>query len=261
MNARQYATLLLEARPPVVTITLNRPERRNAIGPTMVNELLYALDDAFADGEVRCVVLTGAGTTFCAGGDFGQMSGAADAPALPARGDYADLLRVMMRAPKPVVARVNGHAMGGGLGLVAASTFAIASADAKLGTPEVDVGLFPMMIMAVLSRLMPRRRLLEMMLLGQRLTAAKALDVGLLNRTVPAAELDSAVLELTTSIAGKSPTALRMGLEAFADQDDLDLAASLPLLRDRLAAILTTQDAAEGLSAFLQKRPPKWTGR
>ena len=99
------------------------------------------------------------------------------------------------------------------------------------------------------------------MVLGQRLTAAQALDVGLVNRTVPAADLDSAVHELTASIAGKSPTALRMGLEAFADQDDLDLAASLPLLRDRLAAILATQDAAEGLSAFLQKRPPKWTGR
>ena len=260
MSARSYTTLLVEAVPPLTTLTLNRPERRNAIGPAMVNELLYALDDAFADNQTRCVVITGAGTTFCAGGDFAQMAGGADAAALPVRGDYADLLRVMMRAPKPVVARVNGHAMGGGLGVVAASTFAIASSDAKLGTPEVDVGLFPMMIMAILSRLMPRRRLLEMMLLGQRLTAQEAVGAGLLNRAVPAADLDTAVLELTTAIAGKSPTALRLGLEAFADQDDLDLASALPLLRERLAAILATDDAAEGLSAFLQKRPPRWTG-
>jgi enoyl-CoA hydratase/carnithine racemase len=261
MTARSWSTLMVQTAPPVVTIVLHRPERRNAIGPTMVNELLYALDDAFADPAVRCVVLTGSGSMFCAGGDFAQMSGSGSADSLAVRGDYADLLRTMMRAPKPIVAKVNGHALGGGLGLVAASTFAIASEDAKLGTPEVDVGLFPMMIMAVLARWVPRRRLLEMMLLGQRVGAGEAAAMGLLNRVVASSELDVAVDELVAAIASKSPTAIRMGLEAFADQDDLALGEALPMLRDRLAAILATEDAAEGLAAFMQKRPPRWTGR
>src|SRR5690606_23087994 len=117
-------------------ITLNRPDKRNAIGPQMVNELLWALSDAGQDASVRSIVLTGAGNAFCAGGDFSQMTGGADASELPPKGDYKDLLLALWRPEKPVISRVNGHAMGGGLGIVAASTFAIASTDAKLGTPE-----------------------------------------------------------------------------------------------------------------------------
>jgi enoyl-CoA hydratase/carnithine racemase len=228
----------------------------------MVNELLYALDDAHADEDVRAVVLTGEGKAFCAGGDFAQMSGgAADGPALPPKGDYADLLLAMTRAEKPIVARVNGPAMGGGLGLVAASTFAIAEAGATLGTPEINVGLFPMMIMAVLARLVPRRRLLEMMLFGQKMTAAEALAAGLLNRVVPAEELDAAVTTVTDEIAKKSPLTIGLGLRAFAAQDDLDLAEALPLLRAKLGEVLATDDAQEGLMAFLEKRPPVWKGK
>jgi len=160
-----------------------------------------------------------------------------------------------------VVARVNGIAFGGGLGLVAASTFAIASADAKLGTPEVEVGIFPMIIMAMLARSMPRRRLLEMMLLGQKLDAAEAASVGLVNRVVPASDLDAAVAALVGTLAAKSPTALRLGLRAFAAQDDMDLERALPMLRERLAECLATDDAREGLAAFLEKRSPRWTGK
>ncbi|HEU4533349.1 MAG TPA: enoyl-CoA hydratase-related protein, partial [Polyangiaceae bacterium] len=174
-----YATLLVsDGAHGARTLTLNRPERRNAIGPQMVGELHDALAAAFADEAVRSVVLTGAGKAFCAGADFGQIT-EGPAPLAATRGDYAELLLALVRAPKPIVARVNGHAFGGGLGLVAASTFAVAAEGAELGTPEINVGLFPMMIMAVLTRLMPRRRLLEMMLLGERLTAAEARDVGL----------------------------------------------------------------------------------
>lgn len=261
MSERSYQTLLVEQRPDRSIITLNRPERRNAIGPQMVNELLYALDDAFGHDACRTVVLTGSGQSFCAGGDFSQMSGEAGAATLPPRGDYADLLSFMMRAPKPIVARVNGHAMGGGLGLVAASTFAVASTEAKLGTPEINVGLFPMMIMAVLARLVPKRQLLELMLLGQRVTAERALELGLLNRVTPPDALDAAVNELCDGIASKSPITVKLGLEAFADQADLSLEQALPLLRERLGACLATEDAVEGLSAFLQKRPPKWKGK
>ena len=170
MIDRGYATIRVAASDGVATLTLSNPARKNAIGPVMVNELLHALADAEADPEVRVVVLTGAGDAFCAGGDFAQMTGGAGGKdALPPKGDYADLLLAMTRATKPIVARVNGHAMGGGLGLVAASHFAVAQRGAKLGTPEINVGLFPMMIMAVLQRVVPRRRLLEMMLFGERM--------------------------------------------------------------------------------------------
>jgi len=243
------------------TLTLSYPERRNAIGPLMTNELLYALEAARGDASVRAIVLTGEGQSFCAGGDFSQMSGGPDAPARPPKGDYADLLLALWRSDKPVIARVNGHAMGGGLGLVAASTFAVASTEAKLGTPEVDVGLFPMMIMAVLSRLMPRRRLVEMMLLGQRLSAEEARSAGIVGRVVAPAELDAAVAELAQALGSKSPSTLRLGLRALADSEELDLERALPLLRERLGECLATSDAQEGLTAFLQKRPPVWAGR
>ncbi len=260
MTARVFHAIAVAVADGVATVTLNRPERRNAIGPQMANELLWAFADAADDASVRAIVLTGAGKAFCAGGDFQQMTAGADADALPHRGDYADLLLAMTRSPKPIVARVNGHAMGGGLGLVAASTFALASTDAQLGTPEIDVGLFPMMIMAVLARLVPRRRLLEMMLLGERMSADEAARVGLVSRAVAPGELDAAVAALCAKVASKSPSTVRLGLEAFAAQDDLDLATALPLLRERLGLVLATNDAREGLMAFLEKRPPVWTG-
>ncbi|CAN5780977.1 enoyl-CoA hydratase/isomerase family protein [soil metagenome] len=257
---RLYGKIRVAECDGVRTVTLHNPERRNAIGPQMVNELLYALEDAHADGDVRSLVLTGEGKAFCAGGDFAQMTGSADGPALPSKGDYADLLLAMTRSELPIIARVNGPAMGGGLGLVAASTFAIAESGASLGTPEINVGLFPMMIMAVLARLVPRRKLLEMMLFGQKLTAEQALAVGLLNRVVPADELDAAVRTVTDDIGKKSPITVALGLRAFAAQDDLDLEEALPMLREKLGECLATDDAREGLMAFLEKRPPVWKG-
>jgi enoyl-CoA hydratase/carnithine racemase len=259
---RGYAMIRVAEQGGVVTVTLHNPARKNAIGPAMVNELLHALADAADDTAVRVVVLTGAGDAFCAGGDFSQMTGGATGGAeLPVKGDYADLLLAMTRYGKPIVARVNGHAMGGGLGLVAASHFAVAARGAKLGTPEVNVGLFPMMIMAVLQRVVPRRRLLEMMLFGERMEADQAASMGLVNRAVEPAELDAAVKQVTDLLVSKSPITLRLGLEAFAAQDDLDLEAALPLLRERLAGCLATDDAREGLMAFLEKRKPIWTGK
>jgi enoyl-CoA hydratase/carnithine racemase len=258
---REYGRIKVTRAGGVETLTLAYPERRNAIGPRMCNELLWALEDARDADLVRTIVLTGEGRAFCSGGDFAEMTSGVTESKLPHKGDYADLLLALMRSDKPVVARVQGHAMGGGLGLVAASTFAVASTEAKLGTPEIDVGLFPMMIMAVLARHVPRRRLLEMMLFGEKLDATEAARVGLVNRAVAPEQLDAEVDKITAAIAGKSPITVRLGLRAFAAQDDMDVAAALPMLRDRLAECLSTDDAREGLTAFLQKRPPQWTGK
>jgi enoyl-CoA hydratase/carnithine racemase len=261
MHARAYKTLLVSVDASIATVTLNRPERRNALGAQMTNELLYAFDDAAADDEVRCTVLTGAGSAFCAGADLGQLTGVADALELPPKGGYDDLLRMMTRTTKPIVARVNGHAMGGGLGLVAASSIAIASSDAKFGAPEVKLGLFPFMIYAVLERLMPRRRLMELLLCGERLSADDAAQLGLLNRAVPAAELDAAVKSVTDSLTAASPSAIKLGLSAVHEVDGLSFDEKLPTLAQRLVECLATEDAREGLTAFLEKREPKWKAR
>ncbi len=260
--SRTYGKIKVARDGAIERVTLFNPERRNAIGPQMVNEVCWALADAAEDASVRVVVITGEGKAFCAGGDFAQMTGgASDANELAHKGDYADLMLAMMRYEKPIIARVNGAAMGGGLGIVAASHFAIAQSDAKLGTPEVDVGLFPFMIAAVLARIVPRRALVEMMLRGQKLEAQTAQQIGILSRVVSPENLDVEIDVLCTDLAARSPTALRLGLRAFAAQDDLALADALPMLRTALGECLGTEDAREGLTAFLQKRKPQWTGK
>ncbi len=258
MQERPYETITATAADGVATITLNLPERKNPLGPGMVNELLYALDDAKDSDEVRVIVLTGAGKAFSAGGDLKQMGGKSE---LKPKGDYVDLLMRFTQLEKPTVARVPGYAMGGGLGLVASCDFAVACESAILGTPEVKRGLFPMMIMAVLQQVVPRRELMSMMLLGEKMDARRAKELGLLSHVVPDDELDSATAELAGKLASQSPTAMRMGLRAFHHQREQAMADALPYLRDQLFALLGTEDAREGLSAFFQKREPKWTGR
>lgn len=262
MDARAWRTIRVEIAGPVATIAMNRPERKNPLGPEMVNEMVIALDDAKDDASIRVVVITGAGSAFSAGGDLKQISGGGGGgESLPHRGEYVDLLLRFTTLGKPTIARIPGVAMGGGLGIAASCDFAIACESAVLGTPEIHRGLFPMMIMAVLRRVVSRRRLMEMMLLGETMSARDAERIELVSKVVPDAELDSAVGALAARLAAQSPTALRMGLSAFHAQADRDLASSLPMLRDELAAILGTEDAKEGLMAFLEKRAPQWTGR
>lgn len=247
---------------PVATLTIDDPDRRNALTNEAMAELSEALGNACGDGDVRVIVITGAGDrAFSAGGDL--SGGFVDAP-LAGHGDrgaLADLIRGMRRCPKPVVGRVNGHALGGGLGLVAGCDIAIAAEHATFGTPEIGVGLWPMMITAVLRPLVPRRPLLEMMLTGRRFGAKEAAQLGIVNRVVLADELDTAVGETVDALASQSPAALALGKSAFYAVEDMDLDTALDHLHIGLTAVATTEDAAEGIKAFLDKRDPTWKGR
>jgi enoyl-CoA hydratase/carnithine racemase len=258
-----FEVLIYEPKGVICTITMNRPERRNALSGQLVNELIVALETAGADPEIRVIVLTGAGGAFCSGGDLSQMSGggADGASAMPWRGGFVELNLAFNACGKPIIARVERYAYAGGLGLVCACQFAIAEEVAKFGTPEIDRGVFPMMIMANIFRNVPRRKGLEMLLLGERMTAAQAVEMGILNRAVPAEDLDDAVAELAARLASKSPAILRLGLEAFYEQDGKRIEVALPYLQEMLMKCFATEDAREGLMAFMQKREPVWKGR
>ncbi|WP_342381134.1 enoyl-CoA hydratase-related protein [Myxococcus stipitatus] len=255
--------VLYEVQGPQALLTINRPKARNALSPSVVKALMDGLERADADSAVRVVVLTGAGEkVFCAGGDLGQMTG--DAGFLSThegRRSYGKLLARFQDVRKPTVARVNGHALAGGLGLVLACDLAVAVDGADLGTPEIDVGLFPMMMMALLQRHVGRKRALELVLTGDRLPAREALSLGLLNRVVPVAELDGAVTALAQKLAGKSQSVLALGRRAFFTAEDLPLPAALEFLSSQLSLNVLAEDAAEGVSAFLEKRPPQWKDR
>ena len=243
------------------TITIDDPDRRNALSNEAMGELGDALRSACSADAVRVVVVTGAGDrAFSAGGDL--SGGFVDAP-LAGHGDrsaLSDLIRAMRRCPRPIVARVNGHALGGGLGLVAACDLAIAADHAMFGTPEIAVGLWPMMITAVLRPLTPRRPLLEMMLTGRRFGAEEAVELGVVNRAVPSADLDRAVEETVAALASQSPAALALGKAAFYAVEDMGLDTALDHLHIGLTAVASTEDAQEGVKAFLEKRDPRWRG-
>ena len=253
-------------RAPTARITLNRPEKRNPLGPTTIGELLHALDRAKEDAAVRVIVLTGAGKVFSAGGDLSSMGSGgtplqASGSTTTKPGTFVDLNLALTRVGKPTIAMVNGHALAGGLGLVVACDVAIAADDAQLGTPEINVGLWPMMIMATIFRNVPRKRGLELIMTGDKISAAQAAEMGLITRAVPRERLQAEVDALAEKLAGKSPVVMRMGLEAFYRVQDLELEPALQYLQGQLVAVLGTDDAREGLMAFMEKRAPVWKGK
>lgn len=247
-----------------LTLTIDREERRNALNAEVMTGLAAGLDRAEADPDIRVVVITGAGDrAFCAGGDL-----APQADGTPFAVNHADpthfvasFLRRLEACRLPVIARVNGAAMAGGFGLMCACDLAIATEDAVFGVPEVTLGLFPMMIMPAMQRLMPRRRLLELSLTGNRISAPEALAMGLLNAVVPAERLDAAVAALADQLAKVSPSAVRLGKMAFQAMDGMDYRQSLDYAQLMLQNMAQTADAREGLAAFAGKRAPEWSGR
>lgn len=240
-------------------ITINREAQRNAVNPEALNLFHQALDTAEADASVRVICLTGAGDrAFCAGADLG---GGMDADSRAVFKTYAALLKRLAGYPKPTVARVNGYCMAGGMGLMLACDIVIASEEAKFGTPEVNVGLFPMMIGALIYRNVLRKKAMEMVLTGSRLTAAEALAMGLVTRVVTRPDLDTEVNERLTALAAKSPIGMKIGKEAFHTMADMPFERAVDYLADKLAEVAATEDAREGIMAFIEKRPPHFVGR
>ncbi len=247
----------------VATVTLNRPEQRNPLGPQMVAELTAALGQAKDDVAVRAVVLTGAGDkAFCAGADLSSWS--ADATEVDrhlARGGFVELFLTCERLGKPLVGCINGHALAGGLGLALSCDVLVSSDAATFGTPEIKVGVWPMMITSIVTRNLGRKRAMELFMTGRRLDAATALEWGLVNVVVPAAEVRERAHAWAVEIARWSPLVMHLGRDAFYATDSLDYESALRYLQAQLTVVSMTEDFREGVTAFLEKRTPNFRGR
>lgn len=255
-------SVLLEKRGPALWITINRPEKRNAINADVVAGISQGYREAHEDPAVRVIVLTGAGEkAFCAGADL-QNTGAAFAMDFSKPNvDYADLLRLSQRATKPAIARINGVCMAGGMGLLCMTDMAVAADHAIFGLPEVKVGVFPMQVLSLLQSIAPRRLISEWCITGEPLDAHAAKGAGLLNYVVPAAELDAKIDWLSGRIIDKSPTAIRRGKYAMRAIAAMSFDESIAYTESQIALLAMTEDAKEGLKAFAEKRKPLWPGK
>jgi enoyl-CoA hydratase/carnithine racemase len=255
--------LLYEAKDGVATVTLNRPDQRNALNGELLAALVDAMKRARDDDAVRAVVLTGAGErVFCAGADLGGF--AADAALVDkhfASDLFIEFFRLMPRLGKPSLCAANGHVLAGGMGLALSCDLLIAKEGARFGTPEINVGAFPYMIMSIIYRNVPRKKVNEMMLLGEQISSEQAVEYGIANKVVPPDQFEDAVREWAGKLASKSPVLMRLGHDAMYRQQDMALDDALEYLRSQLSLTFSTEDIQEGVAAFFEKREPEWKGR
>ena len=259
-----YDTIRYEvAEDGVATITLDQPDTRNALSPELLGELTEAFEAARDNDAVRCVVLTSSHEkVFSSGANLASWQ--ADVPLVHRHFGserFVRLFRLIGQLGKPSICAANGHVLAGALGIALACDLVVAKESAGFGTPEINVGLFPFMIMALIYRNVPRKKASELLLLGERLTAEEAREAGIVNKVVPAEEFDAAVQEWAGKLASKSPVVMRLGKDAMFAQQDMDLQEALEFLQSQLTIELSTEDAAEGVKAFFEKREPQWTGR
>jgi enoyl-CoA hydratase len=247
----------------VATITLNDPDTRNALSTELLEGLLAAFESARDDGEVRCVVLASSHEkVFSSGANLGGFAGESTLVEKHFASErFVGLFKLIGALGKPTVCAARGHVLAGSLGIALACDLIVASEDATFATPEIKVGTFPFMIMALIYRNVPRKKANELLLLGERFSAGEALQAGIVNKVVPAEELDEAVSEWAVKLAGFSPVIMRLGKEAIRRQLDMGLDDALDYLRAQLTLALSTEDIVEGVSAFFQKRDPEWKGR
>lgn len=250
-----HATLRYDITDHVATIALDRPDTRNALSDAVLGELLSVFADARDDDGVRCVVLASThATVFSSGGDLAHFA-EADLTLFPR------LFTLIGELGKPVICAAGGHVLAGAVGLALACDLVIASERATFGTPELDVGLFPFMVSALLARNVGRKACAELLLLGERIDAFEAHRLGIVNRVVAVEALDEAVAEWARRLADRPPQIVKLGKDALASTQDMALGEALSLLSAQLAVALRTADAKEGVAAFLQRREPRWSGR
>ena len=256
-------TVLYDAAAGVATISLDKPETRNALSDELLEELIAAFEQARDDDAVRCVVLTSTHEkVFSAGGDLGQF--ASDAPLIHkyfGTERFVRLFTLIGELGKPSLCAANGHVLAGALGLALACDLIIASETARFGTPEINVGVFPFMIMALIFRNVGRKKANELLLLGEQISAHEAERIGIVNKVVAPEAFDAAVADWAGKLAAKSPLLMRMGKDAMFRQLDMPLADALEYLHAQLALAFSTDDIKEGVQAFFERREPVWTGR
>jgi enoyl-CoA hydratase/carnithine racemase len=259
-----YETIRYEVADGVATVSLDQPETRNALSDAMLDELLGAFELARSDSTVRCVVLTSTHEkVFSSGGNLAGF--AADVPLihkhLETGARFPRLFRAIGELGKPTLCAANGHVLAGALGLALACDLIVAREGARFGTPEIDVGVFPFMIMALIYRNVGRKKTNELLLLGEPIPAAEAERIGIVNRVVPPEEFDAAVADWARRLAAKSPVMMRLGKDAMFRQQDMAFADALAFLQSQLTIAFSTEDIQEGVKAFFEKRDPAWTGR
>jgi enoyl-CoA hydratase len=258
-----YETIRYHVADGVATITLDQPDTRNALSAELLRDWLDALRAARDDEAVLVVVMTSShDKVFSSGANLAGFG--ADVPLVHKHFGserIMELFELIIRMPKPVICAANGHVLAGALGIALACDLVIAKEGAGFGTPEINVGAFPFMIMALIYRNVPRKKTNELLLLGERLSAEEAREAGIVNKVVPAEEFDAAVAEWAAKLASKSPLIMRLGKEAMLRQLDMPLFDALDYLRSQLTLALSTEDIKEGVTAFFEKREPEWTGR
>ena len=255
LEGLNFETINLEIKEKILTITLNRPEKKNAINNVMMNELNYSLAFAKQEKSIRVIVIAAEGDIFCAGADLNRSESHSNVPKLPHAEDISLSLRHIY---KPVICKIQGSVLAGALLMVTNSTHAISVNTAKFSAPEIHRGLWPFMVMAGLFRVMPKRAGLDFIMRGQPIDASEAEKWGLINESVEVEHLDQKVQSLAEELASLAPETMQFGLEAYEKQDSKDFNEALPYLKEQIAKCFEGKDAKEGITAFLEKRKPNW---